>query len=130
MAEILLQIHSIVRWLLLAVLAAVAVYGFVSASRQVGWSPAAARPFSWALLLMDIQVLIGILVWITGRAWKLGAFRAWIHPAGILIALGVGHALAGRAKKTEGSAGYRLSAVSLLAVLVIVAVTIPRDAWF
>ena len=130
MAETLVDIHSIVRWAVLAALLAAVVYGFTRASGGASWTSKAGRPFTWSLMLIDIQVLIGVIVWISRKGWELGAFRAWIHPVGMLVALGVGHALVGRAGKAEGAGAYRLAAFGLLAALVIVAVSIPRDAWF
>ncbi len=76
-----------------------------------------------------MQVLIGIVLWISGRGWELNVFRAWIHPVGTLVGLGVGHALVGRAKTSEGPRAFRLSAVALLLVLAIVVLSIPRDGW-
>lgn len=130
MAETLVDIHSIVRWIVLAALLAALVYGFTRASGGAVWTAEAGRPFTWSLMALDVQVLIGVIVWISRRAWELGAFRAWIHPVGMLVALGVGHALVGRAGKAEGAAARRLASLGLVAALVIVAVSIPRGAWF
>ena len=130
MADTLVTIHSIWRWLVLVALVVALVYGF---SRPLGSAPldkSTARPFTLGLIMLDVQVLIGILVWIAGRGWELEAFRAWIHPAGMLIALGVGHGLVGRATKSGEAGGYRAAALGILVTLVIVAATIPQDAWF
>jgi hypothetical protein len=80
--------------------------------------------------MLDIQVLIGLLVWIAGSGWDLEVFRAWIHPVGMIIALGVGHAVVGRATKSGRPSAYRTAAFGILVTLAIVASTIPRDAWF
>jgi hypothetical protein len=130
MADTLVTIHSIWRWLVLVGLVVALVYGF---SRPAGTAPldkSAAQPFTFALVMLDIQVLIGLLVWIAAGGWELDVFRAWIHPAGMLVALGVGHAVVGRAKKSRGTSAYRTAAFGILATLVIVAGTIPQDAWF
>lgn len=130
MADTLVTIHSIWRWLVLVGLVVAVVYGFSRSSTTAPLSKSTAQPFTFALIMLDIQVLIGLLVWIAGSGWELGVFRAWIHPAGMLIALGVGHAVVGRAKKSAGTAAYRTAAIGILAALVIVAGTIPSDAWF
>jgi hypothetical protein len=85
--------------------------------------------FSLAMVALDIQILLGMVLWIANRGWELGAFRAWVHPAGMLIALGVGQALLGRAKRCEGVAAYRFATLGVLLTLAIVAASIPRDAW-
>ena len=130
MADTLVTIHSIWRWVVLVGLLVAVAYGF---SRSAGAAPldkSTARPFTFALILLDTQILIGLVLWVADRGWELDTFRAWIHPVGMLIALGVGHALVGRATKTGGVSGYRQAALGVLVTLVIVAATIPQDAWF
>jgi hypothetical protein len=130
MADTLVTIHSIWRWLVLVGLVVALVYGFSRSSDGPPLEKSTARPFTFALILLDIQVLIGLLVWIAGSGWDLDVFRAWIHPVGMLIALGIGHAVVGRAAKSGAPSAYRTAAYGLLATLAIVAATIPRDAWF
>ena len=130
MADTLVTIHSIWRWFVLVGLVVAVVYGFSRPSSVAPLDKSTARPFTLALVVLDIQVLIGLLVWIAGTGWDLGVFRAWIHPAGMLIALGVGHALVGRATKSGKPNTYRSAAVGVLVTLAIVAATIPTDAWF
>ncbi len=130
MAETLVTIHSVWRWLVLIGLVAALVYGF---SRPLGAAPldkSTARPFTFSLVMLDIQVLIGLLVWITGSGWDRNVFLAWIHPVGMLVALGIGHALVGRAVKSGVPGAYRKAALGVLAALVIVTALIPTDAWF
>jgi hypothetical protein len=130
MAGTLVTIHSIWRWLVLVGLVVALAYGFSRRSDAAPLEKGTARPFTLALIMLDIQVLIGILVWITGRGWEFDVFRAWIHPAGMLIALGVGHAVVGRATRSGGTGAYRTAAFGILATLAIVAAAIPEDAWF
>jgi hypothetical protein len=130
MSDTLVTIHSIWRWLVLVGLVVALVYGFSRSSDAPALEKSTARPFTFALILLDVQVLIGLLVWIAGSGWDLDVFRAWIHPVGMLIALGIGHAVVGRAAKSGRPSAYRTAAYGLLATLAIVAATIPRDAWF
>ena len=130
MSDTLVTVHSIWRWLVLVGLVVALVYGFSRSSDAPPLEKSTARPFTFALILLDIQVLIGLLVWIAGSGWDLGVFRAWIHPAGMLIALGIGHAVVGRATKSDRPSAYRTAAYGILVTLAIVAATIPRDAWF
>ncbi len=130
MADTLVTIHSIWRWIVLLGLIVAVGYGFSRPSDAAPLRKDTARTFTIALIMLDIQVLIGILLWIVDRGWDLDVFRAWIHPVGMLIALGVGHAVVGRATRSGGTGAYRTAALGILATLVIVAATIPRDAWF
>ena len=130
MAETLVTVHSIWRWLVLVGFAVALVYGLTRSSDAAPLDKSTSRPFTFALMMLDIQVLIGLLVWITNRAWELDVFLAWIHPVGMLLALGVGHAIVGRATKSGTTTAYRTAAFGILAALAIVAATIPRDAWF
>ncbi len=130
MADTLVTIHSIWRWLVLVGLVVAVVYGFTRSSDAAPLDKTNARPFTFALVMLDVQVLIGLLVWFAVGGWDLNVFLAWIHPIGMLGALGVGHALVGRAIRSGGPRGYRGAAVGVLAALVIVSALIPTDAWF
>lgn len=130
MADTLVTIHSIWRWLVLVGLVVAVVYGFTRSSDAAPLDKSTARPFTFALIMLDVQVLIGLLVWFTVGGWDLNVFLAWIHPIGMLGALGVGHALVGRAVRSGGTRGYRGAAVGVLAALAIVSALIPTDAWF
>lgn len=55
-------------------------------------------PYTAALVLMDIQVLLGFIVYGTGSAWDMRPEVAYVHPVLALLGLAVGHALLGRAK--------------------------------
>lgn len=130
MAETLVTIHSIWRWLVLVGLIAALVYGFTRSSDGPPLDKSTGRPFSFALMILDVQVLIGLLVWIAGSGWQLNVFLAWIHPMGMILALGLGHALVGRASKSGGTGGYQAAAFGLLGALIIVGGLIPSGAWF
>ena len=130
MADALVTIHSIWRWLVLAALVIAVVYGLTRRSGAAPLEKRTAQPFTLALISLDIQVLIGLVLWVAARGWELEVFQAWIHPIGMLIALGVGHAVVGRAKKSEGTTPYRTAALGILATLVLVGGTIPSDGWF
>jgi hypothetical protein len=130
MVDTLVTIHSVLRWVVLVGLVLAVAYGFSRAADTAPLGKSTARPFTLALIGLDFQVLVGVLVWTAGRGWDLDVFRAWIHPAGMLMALGVGHAMVGRATKSAKTGAYRTAGLGILATLAIVAATIPRDAWF
>lgn len=127
MHDALLLIHSIVRWFVLAGLLGVLVAGAVEMSRGEGLTPGLQRLFTIAVGLLDLQVTIGLLLWVVAGAWNLGVFRAYIHPAGMILALAVAHIGVSRAKAGQST---RAALVGLLVSLVLIVISIPRDAWF
>ena len=129
MAETLITLHSIWRWLVLVGLVVALVYGFTRSSEAGPLDKSTGRPFTLALIILDIQVLIGLLVWIAGSGWQLNVFLAWIHPLGMILALALGHAQVGRAVNSGGTGGYRVAAFGILGALVIVGGLIPSGAW-
>jgi len=98
--------------------------------RREAWGLGYARIVSVTLGMIDLQVALGLLVWITKEGWNLPVFRAYIHPAGMLLAIAIAHVAAGRAKKQAGYGGVRIAAAGLLTALAIIVLTIPRNAWF
>ncbi len=130
MTETLVTIHSIWRWLVLVGLIAALVYGLSRRSDAPPLDKSTGRPFTFALIILDIQVLIGLLVWIAGSGWELNVFLAWIHPVGMILALGLGHALVGRAVRSGGTRGYRTAAFGIVGALIIVGGLIPSGSWF
>ena len=129
MTDFLITFHSEWRWLVLVALVVALGLGIYRWQRPVPFVGGSARVFSLALVALDIQVLLGIIVWIAGRGWDLPLFRAWIHPVGMLLALGVGHVFLGRARKAEGAEAFRMATLGILLTLVVVAAAIPHDAW-
>jgi len=58
-------------------------------------------PYAAALILLDIQVLLGFIVYGTGSAWDMRPEVAYVHPLLAIFGLAIGHALLGRAKKIQ-----------------------------
>jgi hypothetical protein len=95
----LVTIHAIWRWAVL-IAAVLALVGAAQVGRDgqkaPGWSKQAGLVFS---ITLDIQVLVGLLIWV-GRGWWAGnAFFAFIHPVAMLLALGLAHMGRGREKR-------------------------------
>jgi hypothetical protein len=125
--DTLVDIHSILRWLVLAVLLGGGIVG-LAASRRPG--AAFRRPvFSVAAIVVDVQVTLGIVLYLFNEGWNEGGFIAVFHPIGMLLALGFVHALLARTRATaaEGHPGAanRIAGAGLLVALVIVVGAIP-----
>jgi vacuolar-type H+-ATPase subunit I/STV1 len=126
-AHALLTAHSIVRWLVLLGLLATAVAGITIVFRKETWVPGYARMVAITVGIIDLQVTLGVLVWIVSKGWELSPFLAYLHPVGMLAAAATAHVAAARARKH--SWGMTAITAGLLATLAIVVLLIPRDAW-
>ena len=126
--DTLVTIHSLVRWLVLVALVAGIVVAF-GASRRPG--EAFADPiFSGVAIVVDIQVTIGIILWIFNDGWSQSVFMAYIHPIAMLAALGVAHAAIGRGRKAakrDHAGGNRIVAIGLVVALVLVIGAVPWE---
>ncbi|NIA23960.1 MAG: hypothetical protein GWP04_00155 [Gammaproteobacteria bacterium] len=114
---------------MLAGLGATAIAGVTLTLRRDAWGLGYGRIVFVTLGLIDLQVVLGLLVWITKGGWDLSVFRAYVHPIGMLIAVAVAHMAAARAKRQSGYAGVRTAAAGLLTALAIIVLTIPHNAW-
>jgi hypothetical protein len=124
--EFLVTLHDLWRWvvLLAAVVALVGALG--------GWlgalSPALAarRAGTFYTVALDVQVLLGLVLWIGGAWWtRPGTFFRFEHPTIMLLALVVAHGgavLARRAKAPAAAARTVALATALSLVLVIVGI--------
>lgn len=115
----LVMLHSIVRWLVLAGALLALVGAWVAAdSGSDGWGGKAGLLFT---VLLDVQVLIGLIIWVLESGWKLNAFFAYVHPVAMVLALLVAHFGRTRQKRTVPAAGFW----PFLASLALVVAGIP-----
>ncbi len=128
--EFLVDIHSWYRWVVLAVLLSGGVLGVAKFIRDVAWSDGAERPFTLVTIIFDLQLAIGIVLWIANEGWNQDFFIQVIHPIGMLLAAALAHVLVSRAGKLAETRGYLLAGGGLLAALAVVALSVPRYAWF
>ncbi len=124
--DVLVTIHSVFRWVVLAALVAAVIYGILRALRRDVWSPGSSRPFAIAAMALDIQVLIGIVLWVLSQAWEANPFLAVIHPVIMLLAVGVAHVTVRRSRGNGTSpAAYWIGGLGFLGALALVVAAIP-----
>jgi uncharacterized membrane protein YiaA len=111
-------VHSNLGYLVFLVLLVAALL----ASRQSADRPAVSRFSMLTMILLDIHVTIGIVLYIAVGSWNATLLQSVAHPLLALAALGVGHAALARARREGGSA--RGVARGLGASLLLVAAAI------
>ncbi|MDJ0497580.1 MAG: hypothetical protein QNJ89_07105 [Acidimicrobiia bacterium] len=122
--ETLVTIHSWVRWLVLLALLTGAVIGVYRYRAQAGFEPGL---FQIAAMTVDIQVAIGIVIWIVDDGWSETFFFKVLHPAFMLAALAVAHIGLAVGKRRNDVRSNVLAGGSSLLALVLVVMGIPWD---
>lgn len=127
MEEVLFEAHRGLGYLVTVVLLVVAglAFGRARDAREF-----ARGPYTVAMVLLDVQVLLGLVLYGVEQYWEAGALVAYVHPLLALLALGAGHALVSRARKHQQvveahrTAGRGLLAALVLALAAVVVATI------
>ena len=125
--DTLVSAHSLLRWfVLLAALAAIVV-------TLVGWvgpglpEATTRRTMLAYAIILDVQVLLGIVIWVTGNYWAGGGHQFQLeHPLIMLIALAVAHIAAARARRASSAfRAARIRAIGVIVSLALILVGIP-----
>lgn len=123
-------VHSLWRYVvLLTALGAIAL-ALLAMSGSRTWDGVSDRTSFFFTLAMDIQVLIGIGVWVLTE-WPRGdTFLTWIHPGLMVAAVGLAHvgrvrSERGNSSRVQGRQALTFFGLSLLLVLV----AIPLASW-
>ena len=97
MTDFLINAHS--GWQYVALVALLVSLYLAFRTREM--SSTAETTYRVTAVVIDVQVLLGIVVWIATSAWGQEFLQAWVHPIAGLAALGVLHAFIGRARKAD-----------------------------
>ena len=122
--ETLVTVHSWVRWLVLIALLAGAAIGLYRYRTQRSWEPSL---FQLGAMTVDIQVTIGIVIWIVDDGWSETFFYKILHPAFMLAALAIAHVGLALARRRDDVRSNLLAGGSFLVALVLVVMGIPWD---
>lgn len=127
--QTIVTIHSIWRWVALLVALATVIIGVQGLVSRNRWSSLAAMLSRVFPVAIDIQVLLGIILWIGEQRWSDGFFFKILHPLLGLAALAVAHIVAARIRRaTTDEQRYQLMGIGYVVVLLIILVTIPTYA--
>ncbi|HEX6301258.1 MAG TPA: hypothetical protein VF148_12395 [Acidimicrobiia bacterium] len=120
MSEFFLNAHV---WWQYVVLVAVVV-SLVFAFRTPMMESTAETVYRLTVVAVDIQVALGIVIWLSNSGWSLGFLRGWLHPILGLAALGVLHAFVGRARRGDPELANRTVRTGLLIAIVLIVANI------
>lgn len=120
----LVTVHSWVRWLVLLALLGGAVVALARYRNRATWQEGI---FQLGVMTVDIQVAIGIVIWIDRKGWNYTFFYKVLHPSFMLLALAVAHVGLALAKRRKDPRSYAIVGASFLVALVVVIAAIPWD---
>lgn len=120
MTEFFVTAHA---WWQYAVLLAVVV-SLVFAFRGSTMDSTAETVYRVTTVVVDVQVALGIVIWLANSGWNMGFVQGWIHPLLGLAALGVLHAFVGRARKGHPEVANRTVRTGLIIAIVLVVAAI------
>ena len=130
MLELLLNLHSVLRWLVLLVSLAALGFALAAAIRNRRWDALSERFSMLFPVALDIQVLVGVLVWVLGQRWSGDPILGWLHPVAMLGAVGLAHVGRRRSdNERESRLKGRQAAIFFGASLLVVLVAIPLYSW-
>lgn len=122
MTATLAAVHPWLGYLVSVIVLGSALVAFRSAKDASEFRPG---PYSLAMVLLDIHVTLGIVLYAVGGYWDARPEIAYLHPLFAFAALGIGHALLARAKKTQLAVeAHRSAGRGLLGALLFILISI------
>lgn len=117
----LLDIHSIIRWIVVIVAAAAALKFVLGWTRRTPWQAADRGLMSAFTGLIDLNVTLGIvmllILGIQSGEWPMYRIE---HAGTMLIAVIVAHATARWRKKGDDATQFRNSVITILVVMLLI----------
>ena len=120
MTEFLINAHS--GWQYVALVALLVSLYLAFRTREM--TATAETTYRVTAVVIDIQVVLGIAVWVATSAWSQEFLQAWVHPIAGLAALGVLHAVIGRARRSDRETANTTVRNGLIIALALVVVAI------
>lgn len=128
--ETLVTVHSLWRWIVLLLVLLATVVSLWKWYQRDAWENPDRRLPLFATIAIDIEVLIGIVLWIGQGRWSGDPFfTSILHPIIMLAALAVAHAAMSRSRAQRGPDRHRIVGLGLLLALILMVLGIPQYAW-
>lgn len=116
MTEFFLNAHIWWQYVVLVAVIVALVYAF----RGPMMNQTAETVYRVTAGIIGIQVLLGIVIWITESGWSQGFMQGWLHPIIGIAAVGVLNAFIGRARKGHPEVANRTVRTGLVIAIVLV----------
>ncbi|HVC18871.1 MAG TPA: hypothetical protein VNE16_02255 [Vicinamibacterales bacterium] len=140
MYTLVLALHSLIRWAVLGFGILAAVRGLLGWARRAPWTGTDERVSFWAVMSMDLQALLGILLYAVLSPLTAAAFHNWSfamrdaglrfwaveHVTMMIAALALLHIARVRIRRTaDPVAKHRTAAVLISLSMILVLAGIP-----
>lgn len=135
-----LSIHSWFRWAVVVAGLIAIVRAIAGVSARRSWTSADDRAGFWFTLTLDLQMLLGLLLYVAlspitraamqdfGGAMSVSSLRFWAveHAFGMILALALAHAGRARTRRLSDSrARHKVAAICFVLALLAVLISIP-----
>jgi hypothetical protein len=126
----LVTIHSYWRYLVLIAAIVAVVLSVLAYLGSRPWDTITDRASLIFTIAMDVQVLIGILVWILADYSPDNTYLRWIHPLMMIVAVALAHVGRARADHAADSRAKGMQATIFFVLsLAVVLLAIPVYSW-
>ena len=123
-------LHSYWRWIVLIAGIVVVVLGILAFTGNRPWDAVSARAALVFTIVLDIQVLIGLLVWISEQRWIGDAYLGYLHPLLMIGAVAIAHVGRARADRAvDSQTKGRMATFFFVASFIVILVAIPLGSW-
>jgi len=123
-------LHSYWRWVVLVVGVSAIVLSVMSMTGNRPWDTLTDRLALIFTISLDIQVVIGLIVWISQQRWSGDLFLGYIHPLLMLGAVALAHVGRAQADRATGDKNKgRLATEFFVASFVVILIAIPLASW-
>jgi hypothetical protein len=128
MYTVISEAHSGWRWLVLLIVAVAVVRALYGWFRDSEWGVWDNRLGISLPIMLDIQLLLGIVLWIMGQQWiGYNPLAAWEHPVTMILAVVAAHVTWSRIKKqTVATQKFRTATIGYAVTAFVLALGIAR----
>ncbi len=123
-----IQAHSGWRYVVILLLVAMIVKALIGIVSKGSWGSLDEGLNRFTPISLDIQFLLGIILWILQQRWTgASALASWEHPFTMLIALVLAHITSARVKRAPTDAAkFQAATLGYLIAGIVVALGVAR----
>ncbi len=128
--DVLNGLHSLWRWVVLLAVTVALVRGVLGWLRGGTWTSNDRLLALVTIITLDIQLVLGLIIYFIGNHWESGTFVAYVHPLVMIIAIVVAHTTTIMIRRTEpATAKFRTLAIGLFIAIFLITAAIPSGSW-